>query len=88
MGHSISGCKKLAQREYKRRHDNVARTVHWTLCGKYGLQRAAHWYHVPKGVMESDEIKALRDFMIQCDHHIECRKSDIVVVAKEEKMLE
>ena len=58
-------------------------------CGKYGLQRAVHWYHhAPKGVMESDEIKALRDFMIQCDHHIECRKSDIVAAAKEEKMLE
>ena len=37
-GHLISGCKMLAQREYKRRHDNVARIVHWTLCGKYGLE--------------------------------------------------
>ena len=86
VGHLISGCKKLAQREYKRRHDNVARIVHWTLCRKYGLERAAHWYdHAPKGVVESGEIKVLWDFMIQCDHHIECRKPDIVVVEKEEK---
>ena len=30
------GCKyeKLAQKEYKRRHNNVARIVHWKLCGK------------------------------------------------------
>ena len=73
VGHLISGCKMLAQREYKRRHDNVTRIVHWTLCGKYGLERAAHWYnHALKVVVESDEIKVLWDFMIQCDHHIEC----------------
>ena len=86
VGHLISGCKKLVQTEYKRRYDNVARIVHGTLCGKCGLERAAHWYdHAPKGVVESDEIKVLWDFMIQCDHHIECRKPDIVVVEKEEK---
>jgi len=26
--HIICGCKKLAQREYKRKHDNVAKLVH------------------------------------------------------------
>ena len=36
-------------------------------------------------MVESDEIKVLWDFMIQCDHHIECRKPGIVVVEKEEK---
>ena len=50
------------------------------------MELAAHWYdHALKGVMESDEIKVLRNFKIQCDHHIECRKPDIVVVEKEEK---
>ena len=27
----------------------------------------------------------LWDFMIQCDHYIECRKPDIIVIEKEEK---
>ncbi|CAB4018066.1 Hypothetical predicted protein, partial [Paramuricea clavata] len=36
----ISECKKLAQEEYKRRHDNVARIVHWKLCGFYQLEKA------------------------------------------------
>ena len=43
-GHLVSQCKKLAQREYKRRHDNVARRIHWLLCGKYKLDRANKWY--------------------------------------------
>ena len=34
----VSGCEKFAQREYKRRHNNVANKVHWDLCKKYGLE--------------------------------------------------
>ena len=29
VSHIVSECKKLAQKEYKRRHDNVARLVQW-----------------------------------------------------------
>ena len=29
--HLVSGCKVLAQKEYRRRHDNIARIVHWML---------------------------------------------------------
>ena len=36
--HLVSGCEKLAQKEYKRRHDNVAKKVHWDLCKKNGLE--------------------------------------------------
>ena len=86
IGHIVSECEKLAQAEYKRRHDNVARIFHWTLCGKHDLERGANWYeHYPQGVVESDKVKMLWDFMIQCDHYIECRKPEIVVVEKEEK---
>eukprot|EP00112_Aurelia_sp_Birch-Aquarium-sp1_P017310 Seg3997.2 transcript_id=Seg3997.2/GoldUCD/mRNA.D3Y31 product="hypothetical protein" protein_id=Seg3997.2/GoldUCD/D3Y31 len=35
--HIVSGCKKLAQREYRKRHDNVALRVHWEICRKYGI---------------------------------------------------
>ena len=35
--HIISECKTLAQKEYKRRHDNVAKMIHWELCRKYQL---------------------------------------------------
>ena len=84
--HLISECKKLAQKEYKRRHDNVARIVHWKLCGLYQLERAEKWYeHQPNGVIESDEVKILWDFNIQCDSLIECRRPDIVVVLKKKK---
>ena len=44
ISHIVSECEKLAQKEYKRRHDNVARIVHWKLCGKYNLKRSEKWY--------------------------------------------
>ena len=84
--HIVSECAKLAQKEYKRRHDNVARIIHWELCNKFGLEKARYWYeHKPEGVIENDQVKILWDFMIQCDHMIEHRKPDIVVVNKEDK---
>ena len=48
--HLVSGCPKLAQKQYKRRHDNVARRVHWELCKKHGLESSDRLYeHTPAG---------------------------------------
>eukprot|EP00795_Rhopilema_esculentum_P002512 gene2512-biopygen950 len=37
--HTISGCTKLTQREYRKRHDKVVLRVHWEICRKYGTER-------------------------------------------------
>ena len=51
INHIVSECKMLAQREYKRRHDNIARNIHWELCGELDIDRANKWYeHQPEGV--------------------------------------
>ena len=34
----IGGCKRLTQREYKKRHDKVVLRVHWEMCRKYGIE--------------------------------------------------
>lgn len=85
--HIVSGCEKLAQREYKRRHDNVARKVHWDLCRKHGLEHHEKWYeHSPEGVVENDEVKILWDINIQCDNVITARRPDIVIINKQERL--
>ena len=64
----VSGCPKLVQKQYKRRHDNVARRVHWELCKKYGLESSDKWYeHTPSDVVENDEVKFYWDLTIQID---------------------
>ena len=55
-------CKKLAQKEYKQRHDNIARIVHLEICQKFGLVREVKWYnHKPASVVENDMVKILWD---------------------------
>ena len=86
VNHIVCDCKKLAQREYKQRHENVAKVVHWKLCEKYHLEKKDKWYeHAPDSVSEHDEVKLLRDVNIQCDHVTKARIRDIVVVNKQEK---
>ena len=86
MAHVVSECSKLAQTEHKERHDNVARYIHWQLCGKCELERANNWYEQrPEGVVENERFKVLWDFTIQCDRKIEARRPDIVFVDKKKR---
>ena len=63
--HLIADCKKLAQKEYKQRHDNIARIVNLELCHKFGLVGEDKWYnHKPASVVENERVKTLWDFNI------------------------
>ena len=82
----IRGCSKLAQKECKKRHDNVARAIHWDLSGKCGFHRNDTLYnHVPESVQENENYKLLWDFSIRTDHNIEARRPDLVLVDKSKK---
>ena len=49
-------------------------------------RRIDKWYeHAPDSVSENDEVKLLWDVNIQCDHVIDARRPDIVVVGKQER---
>ena len=84
INHILSECKMLAQKECKRRHDNIPRLVHWKLCCEYDMSRGENLYeHQPEKVVENEKCKILWYMAIQCDHVIEARRPDIVVVEKE-----
>ena len=66
ISHLASECGKLAQKEYKK-HDNVARYVHWLLCREGDFERAEKWYdQKPEAVIGNENFKLLWDFTIQC----------------------
>ena len=82
----VSGCSKLAQKEYQRRHDNLGKIVHWKLARKCNFEAGDKWYeHEPESVLENEDYKILWDFSIQTDHVIEARRPDLVVVDKKER---
>jgi hypothetical protein len=86
VDHIVSGCSKLAQQEYKARHDRVATAVHWSLMKKFGFEHSERWYnHRAETVYENESVKILWDMNLYTDHVIEARRPDIVVVNKQEK---
>ena len=86
MRHIIRACKKLAQSEYKRSHDTVAKLVHWKLCKKHKLERKEKWYErCPEGVVEDDDVKLIWDANVQCDNVVEARRCDLILVDKKTK---
>ena len=80
--HILCSFPKLAQTEYKKRHDVLGRFVHWELCKEYGVECSDKWCeHSPKSIENNEEVKLLWDFAIQTDH----RRPDIVIQKKEGK---
>ena len=84
--HIICECKKLAQREYERRHDTVAKLIHWKLCERHNFERKEKWYeHCPEGVVEDDDVKLIWDINIQYGIVMEARRPELILVYKKAK---
>ena len=76
----VSGCPKLAQKQYKIRH---ARRVHWELCKKDGLESSDRRYeHTPAAVVENDEVELYWDLTIQTDMAVSHNRPDNIIVEK------
>ena len=85
IDHVVSGCSTLAQ-EYKRRHDNLGKIVHWKLARKCNFEDGDKWYeHEPESVLENEDYKILWDFSIQTDHVIDTWGPHLVVVDKKRR---
>ena len=55
INHIIRECSKLAQKEYKARHDWVGKVIHWKMCNKFKFDHANKWYmHNPAPFREND----------------------------------
>ena len=82
----ISKCCKLAQKEYKARHDWVGKVIHWEMNKKFKFDHTNKWYmHNPAHVLENDTHKLLWDFNIQTDHLIPARRPDLIIINKKKK---
>ena len=54
----VSDCSKLAQKEYKRRHDNLGKIIHWKFARKCNFEAGDKCYeHEPKSVLENEDYK-------------------------------
>ena len=85
VDHLVSSCSKIAQTDYKERHDKVARMLHWNLCKNYNIQATDQWWkHQPEKVIENEEVKILWDFQLQTDRKIAHNIPDITVIERDQ----
>ena len=88
INHIISKSSKLAQKEYKVRHDWVGKVIHWEMCKKFKFDHANKWYmHNPALVPENDTHELLWDFDIQTDHLISVKRQDLINKKKKKKKI-
>ena len=78
INHTISRCSKLAQKEYKSRHNWVGKVIRRDMCKKLKLDHANKWHmQNPAPVLQNDTHKLLWDFDVQTDHLISARKQTL-----------
>ena len=87
INHIISQCRKLAQKEYKGRHNWVGEVIHWEMCRKFQFDHTIKWYmHKPAPVLENNSHKLLWDFNIQTDRLIPARRPDLIIINKRKRI--
>ena len=78
VDHLVSACSKIAQTDYKERHDKVATMLLWNLCKKYSIPTTNNWWeHKVEKVLETDDVKILWDFKLQTDNMVYCSQYTI-----------
>ena len=81
--HIISACPKLAKNQYRKKHDKVAKKIHWLLFKKFNLECYDKWYeHILNSVQENEGCKILLDFPFQSGKVIEHTRPDTVCIDK------
>ena len=54
INHIISECSKLAQKEYKTRHDWVGNEIHWEVYKKFKFHHTNKWYMHSAAILENN----------------------------------
>ena len=84
--HIVSGCKKLAQKEYRKHHDKVALRVHWEICRKHRIECTVKWYeHQPLPVVGNGDIRITWDTTIYTDTKLRHNRPGITLLQRDTK---
>ena len=83
INHIINEYSKLAQKEYKTRHDWVGKVIFWELCKKLKFDHGI--CTTPESVLENVIHKLLWDLDIQTDHLNSTRQPDLIIINKKER---
>ena len=86
VAHVASGCKILAQREYKKRHDRMGLRVYWELCKKYGMIHSNRWYEESPDdvkVSKCGKFEIWWNKSVCTSKRLEHNRPDVILIDKE-----
>ena len=89
MNHIISERRKLAQAEYKTRHDWVDKVIHWEICKILKCDHAKKWY-IQNSVSDLENVthKLLLVSVVQTNYLISTRRPDPTIITKKDNNLQ
>ena len=83
INHLISSCSFIAQTAYIKRHDQVAKFIHWKLAQCYGFEVVCQWWlYKPVCLMTNAAGTLMWDFTIVTDDQGTHNHPDITVFDK------
>ena len=86
INHIISQCRKLAQKEFKTRHDWAGKVIHWEMCKKFKFNHTNKLYmHSLASILEND-TQSPKDLDIQTDQLFLARRSDLMIIKKKREL--
>ena len=78
--HIVSGCKMLAANQYKFRHDQVGKYIHWWILKDLGAKVTDSWMkHVPTEITTYKNKVIMWDKAILTDKKVKCNRPDITI---------
>ncbi|KAL1446790.1 hypothetical protein WDU94_005582 [Cyamophila willieti] len=84
IDHITSGCPTLAQSDYLKRHNNVAKILHIELLKHHQITQDLPRYYTynPEPVVENENVKIYYDRTVRTGHTREHNRPDIIIVDK------
>ena len=80
IDHNVCECSKLAQKQYKTRHEWVGKVIHWELCKKFNFDHMNKYYMLnPASLLENKAYKLLWNFEVQKHHLISAKRPDLLI---------
>lgn len=87
--HIISGCEALANTEYIKRHNNIAKIIHQDLAkqNSFTSETIPYYKYNPKTILDNETHTIYWDRQIITDHQITANKPDITIINKISKTI-
>ena len=86
IDHIVNKYSKLGQKDYNIRYNWSGKVIHFEMCKRLKFHHNVKWFMCKlESTLENETHGILRDFVIQTDHSIPARKTNLVLINEKKK---